>query len=711
MPHLLLVVACGAVPVSGAIACFVLMRFLKRKRAELHEKVQQLTLLQRRADLFVSTVDALPIAIVVSSQDGSTFANRKARDAGYSPAESATDPRSWEMKDRDGNRLRREDWPLQRARERGDQVSSEPVQIVRTDGEMSWLEASAQPVHGTGPQPLGAMMVLVDVTESRKLERRQVLLSRASSLATSADHELQISQVLASLFVPELADWCTVDVLDEHGDKIVRAGAAHSDPSEKRALMARGPVERWRKDEPIDTDLNESVLKVRCPPGPVVANESNPARSVAVPLRGRRGVVGVLTLGISGFGRRFDNEQFRLAQDVARHAALAIENMTLLRQAREASRAKDEFLAILGHELRNPLAPISAALSLIERKGYAGLEKEYTVIRRQVLHMRRLVDDLLDVTRIARGTMDLKFEVLDLADVVADGIELVSPALEKKCLRLELDVEHQRFFLRGDRTRLAQVVANLLGNAAKWSEPAQAIDIVARADHHGVALSVRDVGAGMTADLLPRIFDLFAQAPQARDRAAGGLGIGLALVKTIVGLHKGAVTAMSEGLGHGSTFTVLLPTVAAEAAVAGTAAVPWQMKGNDGEKVLVVDDNVDAADSLGDILRSEGFDVRVVHDASEALRIIGEFRPRVALLDLGLPAMDGYELASRLRECVPGIRLIAVTGYAQESDRITARLRGFEHHFAKPVDWNVLKSAIQGHGLADASRMSERSSQ
>jgi CheY-like chemotaxis protein len=300
--------------------------------------------------------------------------------------------------------------------------------------------------------------------------------------------------------------------------------------------------------------------------------------------------------------------------------------------------------------------------------------------------------------------MELRFGSVDLAEAVGDGVELVKSLLASKAMLLEIDVGVGRFALRGDRTRLAQAVANLLHNAAKWSSPGQKVELRAEADtaRGGVALSIRDRGAGISSELLPHIFDLFAQGPQTRERASGGLGIGLALVKSVVGLHGGTVTAASDGPGRGSLFTVWLPSTGALVAVASgataTATAPRAASTPDGRgvRVLLVDDNVDAAESMGEMLRARAFDVRVAHDGPTALRAVGEFRPDIALLDIGLPAMDGHELGEQLAKRVPGIRLIAVTGYALPADLARSRSVGFERHLAKPVEWSALQSALLG---------------
>ena len=382
-----------------------------------------------------------------------------------------------------------------------------------------------------------------------------------------------------------------------------------------------------------------------------------------------------------------------------------------LREAAEAAnRAKDEFLAMLGHELRNPLAPILTALQLMKLRGNDSSERERTVIERQVTHLTRLVDDLLDVSRIARGKVELKEEVIEMAEIAAKAIEMASPLLEQRAHTLDVNVPGHGLAVKGDPTRLSQVVSNLLTNAAKYTPPGGHITIRAEAQHHRVVVRVRDTGIGIAADVLPRIFDLFVQETQAIDRAQGGLGLGLTIVRNLVERHGGSVAAASDGPGHGSEFIVRLPLAvmvearaAAPAPDAGARAVPDPAAA--GLRMLVVDDNADAALVLADAFTNRGYHARVAHDGPGALRLAAEFRPEIAILDIGLPVMDGYELAARLRE-LPGlsrIRLIAVTGYGQRSDRDKTMAAGFDHHFVKPVDFNTVERAVKSPGaLSDS---------
>jgi signal transduction histidine kinase/CheY-like chemotaxis protein len=366
------------------------------------------------------------------------------------------------------------------------------------------------------------------------------------------------------------------------------------------------------------------------------------------------------------------------------------------RQAELANRAKDEFLAMLGHELRNPLAPILTALELMELRAPDTNIRERTVIERQVRHVVRLVDDLLDVSRITRGTVQLHREDLDVADAVAKGIEIASPLLEERNHQLTVVVS-RGLIVHADPVRLAQVVANLMTNAAKYTAAHGQITVSAAREGDQIAIRVRDSGAGIAPEVLPSVFDTFYQGRQAIDRAQGGLGLGLAIVRSLVELHGGRVSATSEGPGKGSEFAVVLPSVEPASrplsATASSHCSPHPMRS---ERILVVDDNVDALDMLADGLEQRGFATYRAHDAPSALAIAAAFHPTVALLDIGLPVMDGYELARRLRETQgnESVQLVAVTGYGQASDIAKSREAGFAAHLVKPISLETVNATI-----------------
>ena len=367
----------------------------------------------------------------------------------------------------------------------------------------------------------------------------------------------------------------------------------------------------------------------------------------------------------------------------------------LLHELEAANRAKDEFLAMLGHELRNPLSPIVTALSLMKRRSDGRTTREQDIIERQVGHLVRLVDDLLDVSKITRGKITLRREPVEMADVVAKAMEMSGDLLEQRRHRLTIDVPPRGLLVDGDPVRLAQVVANLLTNAARYTEPGGVVSVRAVRDARDAVLVVKDTGVGIAPEMLPHIFDLFVQGQQSADRKEGGLGLGLALVRSLVALHGGTVVARSEGAGKGSEFEIRLPAAAriAEGDVARPPTVPGSAK-----RVLVVDDNVDSAEMLGELLREAGHDVAVAHDGPAALGIVEGFAPDVALLDIGLPVMDGYELGKRVHEFPNGsrCRLIALTGYGHEHDRDQSKASGFEAHLVKPVDPDRVLGVVGG---------------
>ena len=359
-------------------------------------------------------------------------------------------------------------------------------------------------------------------------------------------------------------------------------------------------------------------------------------------------------------------------------------------ELREANRRKDEFLAMLAHELRNPLAPISSAADLLRLAGpeSALVRQSSEIITRQVKHMTGLVDDLLDVSRVTRGLVALQKQVLDLNGVVADAIEQVTSLVQSKRQHIALRLPATPAPVEADRTRIVQVVANILNNAAKYTPVEGHIDVQLEVQPGWFELRVRDDGMGMTPELLPHVFDLFAQAERSPDRSQGGLGLGLALVKSLTELHGGSVTAHSEGPGHGSTFVVRLPRVA-EANPAGerpdvSGAIDAPVAPL---RLMVVDDNADAANVLCLLLEALGHTASVEHDAKQAIERARAEAPQMLFLDIGLPDMDGYELARRLRAMpeTAGAVLVAVTGYGQPGDRERAQQAGFDHHVVKPV--------------------------
>jgi len=362
--------------------------------------------------------------------------------------------------------------------------------------------------------------------------------------------------------------------------------------------------------------------------------------------------------------------------------------------AEAANRTKDQFLAMLGHELRNPLSPIVTALGLLKLRG-GTWPRELAIIERQVRHLIRLVDDLLDVSRITRGKVELQPRPIEIHSVVARAVEMASPLLEERQHQLSVDVAATGLVVDGDVDRLAQVLANLLSNAAKYTPPGGHVQVRGRRDGAEVAVDVADNGQGLPLDLLPHVFDLFVQGPRTSDRREGGLGLGLTLVRSLVAMHNGRVEVHSDGPARGSTFTVRLPASAARPEAEQEPVVA--MLPTKARRLLIVDDNADAVNILAEALRERYHTVKIAYDGPSALAVVDEFVPDVAVLDIGLPVMDGYEVAARLREKLGASApvFIALTGYGQAHDRARSRDAGFLEHFVKPVDVEALLRAIE----------------
>ncbi|MBA3501590.1 MAG: response regulator [Deltaproteobacteria bacterium] len=527
-------------------------------------------------------------------------------------------------------------------------------------------------------------------------------------LSSSLDLETTLAQI-AELATPALADFCIVDLVDEDGS-IRRLAAVHADPSQQ------GVLDELRAQFPPTPDSPQPAARVIRSHEPellafvdtaaLTARTMNPKHSalmtrlgirshLAVPIHLGARMLGAISLGYVG-DRRYSEADVPFVEALASRAAVAIDHARLYRtaeaaraDAEAASRAKDEFLAMLGHELRNPLAPIVTALELSTTRS-----KEHAIIERQVGHLRRLVDDLLDVSRITRGTLELEVEQLDLADAIADGIEAARPLIDQRHQQFDASVS-SGMFMHGDRARLAQVITNLLTNAARYTPAGGRITLTASKRGEELVVHVRDNGVGMPADLVPRVFEIFTRGMRSIDRASGGLGLGLAIVKSLTEKHGGRVAARSEGADRGSEFEIVLPALV-ETAAPVTKAQPASSARTRRGLVLVVDDNVDAATMLAVGLEQRGLTTLVAHDGADALELARAQAPKVAVIDIGMPGMNGYDLAVALH-ATPGLAklpIIALTGFGQPADRLRSERAGFASHFVKPVSLETILIAL-----------------
>ncbi len=538
------------------------------------------------------------------------------------------------------------------------------------------------------------------------VDQLQFLSEASKSVAALVDVESSMHR-LARLCVTHFADWCVFYLIDDDGE-VQSIARAHRDPQKEPALArmtAENPPD-WRLHTPSGRVLHGSGAEylpaisqsfldsvVRNVEHRMLVEALAPRSLIVVPLESRGRTIGIIQLVRSEGRPGFSKEEFEIAQELARRAATAIDNSHLYDELRAADRQKDDFLAMLAHELRNPLAAIDYATQL------AGISPEQAanatdIIQRQVRQLARLIDDLLDVSRITRDKIELHKEVIDAATIVNRAAGTARPIIDKHKHNFQVDVAPAEMPLLVDPTRVEQIVVNLLTNAAKYTPESGQILLKAFPDGDDIVIQVRDSGIGIPKEMLPHVFELFTQVNPAIDRTKGGLGIGLTVVRRLTEKHGGTVSVTSEGLGKGTEFTVRFPRC--KDVTSGEARVIQAPAPRRGLRVLVVEDNVDTARSVSLLLEKAGCETKAVHDGSAALESAEAFRPEVVLLDIGLPGLDGYEVARRLRadskHTCP--RLIAVSGYGHSQDRERSKQAGFDHHLVKPVDFNSLLAML-----------------
>ncbi|MES2306341.1 MAG: PAS domain S-box protein [Gemmatimonadota bacterium] len=578
----------------------------------------------------------------------------------------------------------------------------------RPNGDIAWIAGTGRALPGTAGQSERMIGIGLDVTQRKRAQQTSQFLADASAaLAVPTDLDT-ILQNVAALGVPYFADWISVDFLEPDGS-LRRIATAHVDP--RKLELAEDLHRRYPPDlsQPqgvgnilrtgqaelvpfISDDLLErsvrDVEQLR------IARELGLRSYIGVPLTVRGRTLGAITFITAESGHRYDERDLAVASDLARRAGIAIENSQLYGELQKADRRKDEFLATLAHELRNPLAPISNSLALMKRAGADPdlIAQSRGAIERQLSQLVRLVDDLLDVSRITRDRLQLKRGRVELASVVHHAVDGVRHLCERAGHELTTNLPPEPVYLDADPVRLTQMLGNLLINACKYTPPGGRISLTASCGNGAVMISVRDNGVGISAEMLPQIFDLFTQADRAEGGDEGGLGIGLSLVKRLAELHQGTVTARSEGLGRGSEFELRLPILQDQSAAPAEQATSTRVERSAGRRVLVVDDNRDSADSLAMLLELEGHETQTAYDGQDALVRAESFRPELVLLDIGLPKLNGYEVCRTIREQSWGKEMVVIaqTGWGQEEDRRRSREEGFDSHLVKPIDHGAL---------------------
>lgn len=531
---------------------------------------------------------------------------------------------------------------------------------------------------------------------SRRQEELRILWEAAAVLLTSEEPHLLLQSLFKKLGPHFGLDTYFNFVLNETGDAlrlVSCAGIPEEDVSSIQRLefgQAVCGTVAMEKRSIVATHIQESD-----DPKVQLVKSFGLRAYACYPLMAGDRFLGTLSFA-SRSKDRFDEDELEFLSTICRYVAAAYERLRLIAQLREADRRKNDFLALLAHELRNPLAPISHALDLLEVGVDGGEEKELRrVMKEQVAQMSRLIDDLLDVSRISQGRIPLQLETLDLRGITRSVIDAVGPTCEAAEHEITLATPKQAVPVRGDGTRLSQVVSNLLTNACKYTPPGGRISLTLEQEADEAVLRVRDNGVGIPSERSDDIFDMFIQLENPLERGHGGLGLGLALVKSLTELHGGSVQVRSAGEGRGSEFIVRLPVATQRGEKEATTRSPF-VESEVGLRVLVVEDSRAIADVFAMLLRALGHEVEVALDGSAALERVGSFRPDVIFCDIAMPGMSGYEVVRRLRlrPELNGTRYVAVTGFGQPDDREQVLEAGFDHHMVKPVDMDELRELL-----------------
>ena len=599
----------------------------------------------------------------------------------------------------------------------------------RKDGSLIDISLTISPVRDASGVIVGASKIARDITErlrARAVEernrRKAAFLSRLSATIGSSLEPKQILSSVAELAVPYLADWCCVDMPQPSG-QIERVAQVHVNPDKGPVLTelrahyenpysALSPTYVIRTGNPaVLTEVTDAVLEDASAGDPHrlrLLRELSIRSYLCLPLKMQGRTIGAMTMATSESGRHFDDDDVRLAEDATSRAALAVDNARAYEQLRAANQLKDEFLATLSHELRTPLNAILGYARML-RSGILKEERRnqaLETLERNATSLTQMVEDVLDVSRIAAGKIRLHIQPVDLATVLRDAIATITPAADAKGVRLESVLEPQVGPVSGDPDRLQQVIWNLLSNAVKFTPRGGRVQTRLQRVNSHIEVTVSDTGIGISEDFLPHLFERFRQGDSTTTRTHGGLGLGLAIARRIVELHGGRVYAFSPGEGKGSTFRVELPTMIVHREIeperrvhprADTRHATFEFPTLPDITVLAVDDDPDALGLVREILETAGARVRTATSVRAALESIEEQVPDVLVSDLGMPGMDGYELIQRLRHMEGPARELpaaALTAYARSEDRAKALRLGFEMHLSKPIDPSELIAAV-----------------
>jgi PAS domain S-box-containing protein len=671
----------------------------RRRQYELREQL-------RARALYAAIVESSDDAMVTKSLDGTILSWNPGAERllGYTSTETVGQSIMLTVP---SERREEEEFILEQLRG-GHRVSHYETQRRAKNGEILDVSLSVSPIRNDQNGVVGASSVARDITIRKRSEtalqrrgQRLRLLWEAAAVLLTAD---DLQAMMGTLFA-RIAPHFGLDVylnysVVETGDAL-RLESCAGLTSEHQALAS-------------ELEFGESVngtVAVRRQARVLAGIQESDSDELQFPrIVGLRAfvvnplilhdrLIGTLSLG-SRTRDRFEPDELEFFETISHHVTATYDRIRLIRQLREADRMKDEFLATLAHELRNPLAPIRNALTILRLRQHepAALEQARGVMERQFEQMVRLIDDLLDVSRITRGKLDLRKERIALDEVVSTALDTTRPLIDNAGHSLEIRLPEVRCYLYGDPIRLAQILSNLLNNAAKYTEPGGQITLTATYTDHEVEVRVRDTGMGIPAHALSSVFEMFTQIGRSVDRTQSGLGIGLTLVRRLVEMHGGTIEALSDGVGRGAEFIVRLPVVHMQQTPTvqrdQTPTAPGTTC-----RILVADDNIDSAESMAMMLRLMGSnEVRTVHDGLRAVEEASAFRPDLVLLDIGMPRLNGYDAARQIRQ-QPGGRdvvLVALTGWGQDEDRRQATEAGFDRHFTKPVDPLAIENLVAG---------------
>jgi PAS domain S-box-containing protein len=630
---------------------------------------------RQRQQLHV-TLSSIGDAVLVTDEHGTvTFMNPVAvKLTGWETDDAAGRPLQEVFRVRNENTHEAVDNPVSRVLQEGTVVGlGNHTVLVSKNGTEIPIDDSGAPIRDEAGNIVGVVLVFRDVTETRRDVEARL---RLAAIVESSDDAI-IGQTLDGGIsswnkgAERLFGYTALEIIGRPLSVLVPG----DHPDELPVIM-----EKIKRGEYIEHFETERVRK----------DGSRMQMSLTIsPVRNAEGEI----IGASKIAR--DITERKRAERALRRSEAGFRQ--LAEALKEEDRRKNEFLALLAHELRNPLAPLRNGLEVLRLAGNAGRsgEEARTMMERQLQQLVRLVDDLLDLSRISQGKIGLRKAPLTLRAAVVSAIESSRPLLDEKGDELIVNLPESPIYIDGDKARLAQVISNLLNNAAKYSSPRGQISLTVTGEDGEALINVRDKGIGIPAHLLPRVFDMFMQIEGSLNRSQGGLGVGLTIVRRLVELHGGSVEARSEGEGRGSEFIIRLPTVAGPAEEPGpTANRPVGKVA--GHRVLIADDNADAADSLAMMLRIMGNEVRTAHDGQAAVEVAADFRPDVILLDIGMPRLSGHEACGRIRALRGGkdAHIVALTGWGQKNDRVRSRQAGFDGHLVKPIEPAALEKLL-----------------